>query len=116
MQNICFNDADQVGLYPIVTFQYSSTTLIQVSYHIQYLFFQSDNRILPCDQASGGIWPAGGWPRSPPQLAAAAGWREALAAARRALGDAAGPARHGDQGDGRVISDCHPSAERAENK
>jgi hypothetical protein len=25
--------------YPIVTFQYSSTTLYQVSYHIQYLFF-----------------------------------------------------------------------------
>jgi hypothetical protein len=24
-----------VGLYPIVTFQYSSTTLYQVSYHIQ---------------------------------------------------------------------------------
>ena len=33
------------GLYPIVTFQYSSTTLYQVSCHIQYLFFvnwQSD--------------------------------------------------------------------------
>jgi hypothetical protein len=29
----------RVGLYPIVTFQYSSTTLYQVSYHIQYLFF-----------------------------------------------------------------------------
>ena len=29
----------QVGLYPIVTFQYSSTTLYQVSYHIRYLFF-----------------------------------------------------------------------------
>jgi hypothetical protein len=29
----------EVGLYPIVTFQYSSTTLCQVSYHIQYLFF-----------------------------------------------------------------------------
>jgi hypothetical protein len=28
-----------VGLYPIVIFQYSSTTLYQVSYHIQYLFF-----------------------------------------------------------------------------
>jgi hypothetical protein len=28
-----------VGLYSIVTFQYSSTTLYQVSYHIQYLFF-----------------------------------------------------------------------------
>ena len=28
-----------VGLYPIVTFQYSSTTLYQVSYHIRYLFF-----------------------------------------------------------------------------
>jgi hypothetical protein len=35
----------EVGLYPIVTFQYSSTTLCQVSYHIQYLFFESDNRI-----------------------------------------------------------------------
>jgi hypothetical protein len=28
-----------LGLYPIVTFQYSSTTLYQVSYHIRYLFF-----------------------------------------------------------------------------
>ena len=28
-----------VGLYPIVTFQYSSTTSYQVSYHIRYLFF-----------------------------------------------------------------------------
>jgi hypothetical protein len=33
--------ADEVllGLYPIVTFQYSSTTLCQFYYHIQYLFF-----------------------------------------------------------------------------
>ena len=29
----------QVGLYPIVTSQYSSTTLYKVSYHIQSLFF-----------------------------------------------------------------------------
>jgi hypothetical protein len=29
----------RVGLYPIVTFQYSSTTLYHISYHIQYLFF-----------------------------------------------------------------------------
>jgi hypothetical protein len=29
----------KVGLYPIVTFQYSSTTLFQVSYHNQSLFF-----------------------------------------------------------------------------
>jgi hypothetical protein len=29
----------RVGLYPIATLQYSSTTLYQVSYHIQYLFF-----------------------------------------------------------------------------
>ena len=29
----------QVGLYSIVTLQYSSTTSYQVSYHIQYLFF-----------------------------------------------------------------------------
>ena len=29
----------ELGLYPIVTFQYSSTTSFQVSYHIQYLFF-----------------------------------------------------------------------------
>jgi hypothetical protein len=29
----------RLGLYPIVTFQYISTTLYQVSYHIQYLFF-----------------------------------------------------------------------------
>jgi hypothetical protein len=27
-----------LGLYPIVTFQYSSTTSYQVSYHIQYMF------------------------------------------------------------------------------
>jgi hypothetical protein len=31
--------AAEVGLYPLVTFQYSATTLYQVSYHIQYLFF-----------------------------------------------------------------------------
>ena len=36
-----------VGLYPIVTLQHSSTTSYQVSYHIRYLFFESDNRILP---------------------------------------------------------------------
>jgi hypothetical protein len=30
---------NQVGLYPIVTLQYRSTTLYQGSYHIQYLFF-----------------------------------------------------------------------------
>ena len=29
----------QVGLYPIVTLQYGSTTLYQVSYHMRYLFF-----------------------------------------------------------------------------
>jgi hypothetical protein len=29
----------RVGSYPIVTFQCSSTTLYQVSYHTQYLFF-----------------------------------------------------------------------------
>ena len=28
-----------LGLYPIATFQYSSTTLHQVSDHIRYLFF-----------------------------------------------------------------------------
>ena len=28
-----------IGIYPIVTLRYSSTTLYQVSYHIQYLFF-----------------------------------------------------------------------------
>ena len=28
-----------LGLYPIVNFQYSSTTLYQVSYHIKYLLF-----------------------------------------------------------------------------
>jgi hypothetical protein len=28
-----------VGYYPIATSQYSSTTLYQVSYHIQYLLF-----------------------------------------------------------------------------
>ena len=31
-------DEAGLGLYPIVTFQYNSTTLYQVSYHIQYLF------------------------------------------------------------------------------
>ena len=29
----------RLGLYPIITFQYGSTTLYQVSYHMQYLFF-----------------------------------------------------------------------------
>ena len=29
----------QVGLYPIITSQYSSTALYQVSYHIRSLFF-----------------------------------------------------------------------------
>jgi hypothetical protein len=43
----------QVGLYPIVTLQYSSTTSHQVSYHIQQLFSKSDNRILPYWQAAG---------------------------------------------------------------
>jgi hypothetical protein len=28
-----------LGLYPIVTFQYSATALCQVSDHIRYLFF-----------------------------------------------------------------------------
>jgi hypothetical protein len=37
----------RLGLYPVVTFQYSSTALYQVSYHIQYLFFYCVNRILP---------------------------------------------------------------------
>ena len=32
-------DGPGLGVYPIVTFQYSSTTLCHVSYHIQYLFF-----------------------------------------------------------------------------
>jgi hypothetical protein len=39
--------AVSLGFYPIVTFQYSSTTLYQVSYHIRYLFFESDHRVLP---------------------------------------------------------------------
>ena len=34
-----FDRMVRLGLYPIVTFQYSSTTLFQISYHIQYLFF-----------------------------------------------------------------------------
>ena len=34
-----FPDGGRLGSYPIVTFQYSSTTLYQVSYHIQWLFF-----------------------------------------------------------------------------
>jgi hypothetical protein len=29
----------EIGLYPIVTFQYSSTTSYQVPYHIRYLLF-----------------------------------------------------------------------------
>ena len=29
----------RLGLYPTDTFQYTSTTLYQVSYHIKYLFF-----------------------------------------------------------------------------
>ena len=33
-----------VGSYPIVTFQYSSATLYQVSDHIWSMFFESDNR------------------------------------------------------------------------
>ena len=37
----------RVGLYPVVTFQYSSTTLYQVFYHTQSLFFESANRISP---------------------------------------------------------------------
>jgi len=37
----------RVGLYPIVTLHVISATLYQVSYHIQYLFFESDNRTLP---------------------------------------------------------------------
>jgi hypothetical protein len=41
-----------MGFHPIVTFQYHSTTLYQVSYHIQYLFFQSDNRMLPYRRTS----------------------------------------------------------------
>jgi hypothetical protein len=41
---------DQVGLYPTVTFQYSPTTLYQVSCHTQYLFFESDGRVLPHGQ------------------------------------------------------------------
>ena len=39
--------AARLGLYPIATFQYSSTNLYQVFYHIRYLFFESDNRIYP---------------------------------------------------------------------
>jgi alpha-galactosidase len=33
-------DAVKIGLYPIVTSQYSSTVLYQFSYHIQQLFFR----------------------------------------------------------------------------
>ena len=39
--------AGHLGLYPIVTVQYRSTTVYQVSYQIQSLLFESDNRILP---------------------------------------------------------------------
>ena len=37
----------RLGLYPVVTLQYRSTTLYQVSYQIQSLCFESDNRIQP---------------------------------------------------------------------
>ena len=40
-------DEVRIGLYPTVTFQYSSTTSYQGSYHIQYLLFESDNRMSP---------------------------------------------------------------------
>jgi hypothetical protein len=36
-----------LGLHPVITFQYSSTTLYQFSDHIQSLFFESDNRVSP---------------------------------------------------------------------
>jgi hypothetical protein len=42
--------AAQVGLYPIVTSQYSLTTLYQIFYHIQSLLFQSDNWVHPYAQ------------------------------------------------------------------
>ena len=38
-QNLKREEDAKVGLYPIIAFQYSSTTLYQVSYHIQWLFF-----------------------------------------------------------------------------
>jgi hypothetical protein len=34
-----YRPGPDLGLYPIVTSQYSSTALYQVSYHIQWLFF-----------------------------------------------------------------------------
>jgi hypothetical protein len=37
--------AVRLGLYPFVSSQHSSTTLYQVSYHVQWLDFESDNRI-----------------------------------------------------------------------
>ena len=39
--------AAKMGLYPSVTSQHRSTTSYQVPYHIQSLFFESDDRISP---------------------------------------------------------------------
>ena len=43
-----------LGSYPIVTLQHTSTTSCQVSDHIQWLFSESDNRIVPCQDCGAG--------------------------------------------------------------
>jgi hypothetical protein len=53
----CSTGQVQLGLYP--TFQYSSTTLYQFSYHIQSLFFESDSRISPQVQCAEVLVAAG---------------------------------------------------------
>ena len=42
----------RVGLYPIATFQYSSTTLYHVACHTQYLCFESGSRTLHPNRAA----------------------------------------------------------------
>ena len=48
-----------LGLYPIVNSQYRSTTLYQVSYQIQSLFIESDNRRSPCANRRGAACSGG---------------------------------------------------------
>jgi hypothetical protein len=80
----------KVGPYPTVTSQYSSTTLYQFSCHIRWLFFESDDRILP--HAKGR-----------PPLADAV-LAHLVAAATRMLRPAGGSAAQGSSSRGRV---CH---------
>jgi hypothetical protein len=46
----------ELGLYPIVTFQYSLTALCQVAYHIQHLFLSSDDRVSPQAESVRVLW------------------------------------------------------------